>query len=80
MVENLPANAGDVGLIPGLGRSPGGGGGNLPQCSCLEDPTDTDAWQVAVHGVAESRIQMSMHRHTHTQSMALQFQEAYGLF
>ena len=37
VAESSPANAGDVGLIPGLGRSPGGGG-NLPQCSCLEDP------------------------------------------
>ena len=65
-MESLPANAGDVGLIPGLGRSPGGGGGNLPQCSCLEDPTDTGIWQVAVHGVAESHTQMNVHRHTHT--------------
>ena len=40
-VKNLPANAGDIrdaGLIPGLGRSPGGGRGNPLQCSCLEDP------------------------------------------
>ena len=41
VVKNLPTNAGDIrdaGLIPGLGRSPGGGHGNLLQCSCLENP------------------------------------------
>ena len=43
VVKNLPVNAGDVrdrGLIPGLGRSPGGGNGNSLQCSCLEKPHD----------------------------------------
>jgi len=43
MVKNLPANAGDtrdIDLIPGLGRSPGIGNGNLPQYSCLENSTD----------------------------------------
>ena len=46
MVKNLPANAGhiiDVGLIPGLGSSPGGGLGNLLQYSCLESPVDRGA-------------------------------------
>ena len=38
MVKNLPANAGDAGSIPGLGRSPGGGHGNPLQYSCLENP------------------------------------------
>ena len=38
MVKNLPANAGDAGLIPGLGRSPEGGNGYPLQCSCLENP------------------------------------------
>ena len=64
MVESLPANAGEVGLIPRLGRSPGGGSGNLPQCSCLEDPTDTGAWRVAVHGVAESDTNEQAWTHT----------------
>ena len=41
-VKNLPATAGDVGLIPGLGRSPGGGNGNLLQYSCLDNPTEQD--------------------------------------
>ena len=42
-VKNPPANAGDVSLIPGLGRSPGGGHGNPLQCSCLENPMDRGA-------------------------------------
>ena len=57
MVKNLPANVGDtrdVGLIPGSGRSPGGGRGNPPSYPCLENPMDRGAWQAAVHGVTES--------------------------
>ena len=53
VVENLPANTGDirdVGLIPGLGRSPGEGNGYLLQYFCLENPMDTGAWWAAVHG------------------------------
>ena len=45
MGKNLPANAGDAGLIPGLGRSPGGGNGNPLQYSCLGIPMDRGAWQ-----------------------------------
>ena len=55
MAKNLPANAEgtrDVGLIPGSGRSPGGGNGNPLQYSCLENPRDRGAWQSTVHGVA----------------------------
>ena len=44
VVKNLPANARNVGLIPGLGRSPGEGNGNLLQYSCLENPMDRGAW------------------------------------
>ena len=57
MVKNLPAHAGDtgdVGLIPGSGRSPGGGNGNPLQYSCLENPMDRGAWWAIVHGVAKS--------------------------
>ena len=57
MVKNPPANAGDVrdaGLIPGLGRCPGGGHGNPLQYSRLEDPMDRGAWRATVHGVAKS--------------------------
>ena len=47
-------NAGDWGLIPGLGRCPGGGHGTPLQCSCLENPMDSGAWWAAGHGIAES--------------------------
>ena len=56
MVKNLPANAGDIRdavSIPGSGRAPGGGHGNPPQCSCLENPMDSGAWRATVHGVAK---------------------------
>ena len=53
-VESPPANTGDLGLIPRLGRSPGEGHGNSLQYSCLENPIDREAWQSTVHGVAES--------------------------
>ena len=55
MIKNLPLNAGDekdTGLIPGSGRSPGGGIGNPLQYSFLENPMDRGAWQAIVHGVA----------------------------
>ena len=56
MVKNSPSNAGDsgdVGLIPGLGRSPGGRNGNPLQYSCLRNPTDRGVWLAIVHGVAK---------------------------
>ena len=46
-------SAGDSGLIPGSGRSPGEGNGNPFQYSCLENPMDGGAWQATVHGVAK---------------------------
>ena len=46
---------GDLGSIPGLGRSPGGGHGNPLQYSCLEKPMDRGVWQARVHGVAKSQ-------------------------
>ena len=58
MVKNPPSNAGEagnVGLIPGLGRSPGGGHGNPLQYSCLENPMDREAWWAIVHGVTNSQ-------------------------
>ena len=51
--KELPASAGDVrdkGLIPGSGRSPGGGHGNPLQCSCLENPMERGAWQLQSTG------------------------------
>ena len=49
VVKNLPANAGDQGSIPGLGRSPGEGNGNTLQYSCLGNPMDRRAWRATVH-------------------------------
>ena len=57
VVKNPPPHAGDVrdmGLIPGLGRSPGGGHGHPLQYSCLENPMDRGAQQVIVHRATES--------------------------
>ena len=51
MVKNLPANAGDPGLIPGSGRSPGEENGNPRQYSCWGNLMDRGAWQATVHGV-----------------------------
>ena len=62
MVKNPPANAGDLrdaGLIPGWGRSPGGGNGSPLQYPCLENPMDRGAWLAAVHGVAQSQTRLS---------------------
>ena len=57
MVKNPPASVGDardVGLIPGLGRSPGGENDNLLQYSCLENSMDRGAWRATVHWVTKS--------------------------
>ena len=57
VVKNPPVNAGDareVGLIPGLGGSPGGENGNPLQYSCLENLMDRGAWWATVHGLAKS--------------------------
>ena len=62
VVKNPPVNAGnkrDIGLIPGLGRSPGEGTGNPFQYSCLETSMDRGAWQTTFHGVAKSQTQLS---------------------
>ena len=61
VVKNLPAKArdtGDLGLIPGSGRSPGGGNGNTLQYSCLENPTDRGALKAMVHRVTKSWTQL----------------------
>ena len=55
VVKNPPAHVGDLGLIPGSGRSPSEGSGNLLQYSCLENPMDRGACQGMVHGAAKSR-------------------------
>ena len=59
VVKNPHASAGDVrdmGLIPGSGRSPGGGHGNPLQDSCLENPMDRIAWQATIHRVTDSNM------------------------
>ena len=55
MVKNPPASAGDMGSIPGLGKSSGIGNHNPLQYPGLENPTDRGAWWATVHGVTESR-------------------------
>ena len=57
--------SGNKGLIPGPGRSPGGGHGNPLQYSRLENPMDRGAWWATVHGVTKSQIQRSDLAHTH---------------
>ena len=54
MVKKLLENAGDLGSIPGLGRSPEEGNGNPLQYFCLENSMDRGAWRATVHGVAKS--------------------------
>ena len=54
VVKNSPANAGEVGSIPGWGRSPGGGNGNLLQYSCLGNPMDRGVWWAIICSVTES--------------------------
>ena len=55
MVKNLPANAGDMDLIPGLERSPGEGNGNPLQCSRLGNPMDGGDLWATVQGVVKSQ-------------------------
>ena len=58
-VKASACNAGDLGSIPGLGRSPGEGNGNPLQYSCLENPVDGGVWWATVHGVTKSRTRLS---------------------
>ena len=57
VVKNPPANAGDMGSTPRLGRSPGEGNDKLLQYSCLGNPMDSGAWRATVHAVAKSWTQ-----------------------
>ena len=61
MVKDPCANAGDLGLIPRLGRSPGEDNGNPLQYSCLGNPMDKEAWQAVVNGTRNSWTRLSMH-------------------
>ena len=69
-------NVGDPGLIPKLGRSPGGGHGNPLQYSCLEKPMDRGAWWATVHRVTESLTWLSSWAHMHTEDNCFSFQLA----
>ena len=61
VVKNPPANAGDMrcGFDPRMRRSPGGGHGTPPQCSCLENPIDRGAWRATVHKVTKSATRLN---------------------
>ena len=59
MAKASARNAGDLGSIPGSGRSPGEGNGNPLQYSCLENPMDGGAWWATVHGVAKGWTRLS---------------------
>ena len=59
MAKEFTCNAGDPGLIPGSGRFPGGGSSYPLQYFCLENPVDRGAWWATVHGVTNSRTQLS---------------------
>ena len=77
LVKNPPANAGDpgdMGSIPGLGRSPGGGRGNPFQYSCLGNFMNRGAWRATVHGVTESQTQLRDLACTHTKSYKCLYQ------
>ena len=63
LVKNKPANSGEVGLIPGSGRSPEEGNGNPLQYSCLGNPMDRGVWQATVHGVFKSQTQLNACAH-----------------
>ena len=58
-VKVSASSVGDLGSIPGSGRSPGEGNGNPLQYSCLENPMDRESWQATVQGVAKSRTRLS---------------------
>ena len=59
MIKKQPANVGDLGSIPALGRSPGEGNGYPLWYSCLENPMDKGAWRATIHGVADSQTKLS---------------------
>ena len=67
MVKNPPVHAGDIDLIPGLGRCLGGRHGNPLQYYCLENPLDREAWYVTAHRVAKSRTRLKQ-LSTHVQT------------
>ena len=73
MVKNPPANAGDTGSVPGLGRFPGRENGNPLQYSCLENSMDRGAQKATVHRVAESQIGLSTEQSTNNYNKSINF-------
>ena len=71
-VKSSACNVGDLGSIPGSGRSPGEGNGNPLQYSCLENPMDREAWWATVQGVAKSRTRLSDLTFTFTFSLYME--------
>ena len=67
-VKASASNVGDLGSIPGSGRSPAEGNGNPLQYSCLENPMDRGAWWATVHWIAKSRTRLSDFTFTFTNS------------
>ena len=59
VIKNLPASAGNMNSVPGLGRSPGGGNDNSLQYSSWDNPMDRGVWQAPVHVVTESQTRLS---------------------
>ena len=81
--KNQPANAGDEGLIPGSGRSPGGRNGKPLQYSHLENRMDRGTWQATVHEAAKSQTQLGKRAHIHilgNNSHALYSQSSSKMF
>ena len=74
-VKASTCNVGDLGSIPGSGRSPGEGNGNPLQYSCLENPMDGGVWWAIVHGVAKSRTRLSDFTSLHLRKVG----EGFGL-
>ena len=76
VVKNLPADAGDTGSIPGLGRAPGEIKWQPIPVSCLGNPMDRGAWWVTVHGMTKSWTRLS----THTRHKLIQVVELLTLW
>ena len=71
MVKESACNAGDLGLMPGSGGSPGEGNGYAFQYSCLENPMDREAWGTTVHGIIKESYIPEQLTHTCTQSVQI---------
>ena len=77
-VKASARNAGDLGLIPGSGRSPGEGNGNPLQYSCLENSMDRGAWRATVYGVAKSRTRLGDFTSLHFTSLKTALKTVYA--